>query len=153
MSYRDSASYGKRQEFKAIAKLLGEGFDVYPTLVDDQGIDCIVRINANRYLDIQIKARSIEKCLLKDRGFFPQLSIPKPRDNYFFILYSQEVDSYWIIPSLDIVKMADEEGTNVSKMRSGNKEGRFSVRVAGTNCNPFERFEKYRNKNGFKLLK
>lgn len=152
MAYRDSASYGKRQEFKAIAKLLGEGFDVYSTLVDDQGIDCIIRINANRYLDIQIKARSVENCILKNRGFFPQIAIPEPRDNYFFILYSQEIDSYWIIPSLDIVKMANEKGTNISKMKSGNKEGHYSVRVAGANCNPFERFEKYRNENGFKLL-
>ncbi len=152
MSYRDSASYGKRQEFKAIAKLLEIGFDVYTTLVDDQGIDCIIRINANRYLDIQIKARSVDKYILKNRGFFPQLAITDPRDNYFFILYAQHIDSYWIIPSLDIVRMEDEEGTNISKMKSGNKEGRFSVKVAGANCNPFERFEKYRNENGFKLL-
>ena len=61
MSFRNSASFGKRQEFAAIAKLLSLGFDVYETMVDDQGIDCVIRIprdNDLRYLDIQIKARS-----------------------------------------------------------------------------------------------
>ena len=53
-----SASFGKRQEYRAIAELLGRGHDVYMTLVDDKQIDCVLRINENRYLDIQIKARS-----------------------------------------------------------------------------------------------
>lgn len=152
MGQRDTSSYGKRQEFKAIAKLLEIGYDVYSTLIDDQGIDCIIRINSTRYLDIQIKARSVTNCVLKQRGYFPQLSIPNPSDNYFFVLYSEEIDSYWIIPSIDIVQMAEEGGNNISKMKNGKKEGRYSVRVAGANCNPFERFEKYRNENGFALL-
>lgn len=43
MSFRTSASFGKRQEYVAIAELLRRGFDVYMTLVDDQQIDCIIR--------------------------------------------------------------------------------------------------------------
>ena len=58
MRYRDTASFGKRQEYVVVAELLKRGFDVYMTLVDDQGIDCIVRLAKNNYLDIQIKARS-----------------------------------------------------------------------------------------------
>lgn len=34
MAYRDSSSFGKRQEYIAIAELLKRGFDVYMTLVD-----------------------------------------------------------------------------------------------------------------------
>ncbi|WP_157210500.1 hypothetical protein [Turneriella parva] len=49
MNYRDTASYGKRQEYMAVAELLRRGFDVYMTLVDDQGIDCIVRLNCNSF--------------------------------------------------------------------------------------------------------
>jgi len=41
--FRDSASFGKRQEFIVIAELLRRGYDVYQTLVDDQQIDCIIR--------------------------------------------------------------------------------------------------------------
>jgi hypothetical protein len=36
MPYRSSASFGKRQEYIAVAELLRRGHDVYMTLVDDQ---------------------------------------------------------------------------------------------------------------------
>lgn len=53
--YRSSGSFGKRQEFVAIAELLKRHFDLYMTLVDDQQIDCIIRQRKGdklRYLDI-----------------------------------------------------------------------------------------------------
>lgn len=152
MAYRDSASYGKRQEFKAIAKLLEFGFDVYSTLVDDMGIDCVIRISNNRYLDIQIKARS-KTCSLKNRGYFPLLLIKENTDNYFFIFYSEQIDTYWVLPSQDIVKMATQIKTNVSLNMNGKNAGKYAVRVAGNNCNPLPQFEKYKNGNGFELLK
>jgi hypothetical protein len=151
MTYRDTASYGKRQEYKAIAKLLHEGFDVYSTLVDDQGIDCVIRINSKRYLEIQIKARSGENCQLKNRGFFPNLFISEDKgDNYFYIFYSEYIDTYWVVPANDIVRMADETGTNVSRIK--NKTSfHFAARCAGNNCNPLPQFDSY--KNNFNLLK
>lgn len=60
-SFRSTASLGKRQEYVVIGELLRLGLDVYQTLVDDQGIDCVIRQEKNgdlRYLDVQIKARS-----------------------------------------------------------------------------------------------
>ncbi|GAA0894125.1 hypothetical protein GCM10009122_38050 [Fulvivirga kasyanovii] len=152
MSFRDSASYGKRQEYKAIAKLLELGFDVYSTLVDDKGIDCVIRINNRRYLDIQIKARS-NTCDLKNRGYFPLLTIREKCDNYFFVLYSEFIDSYWVIPSQDIVFLASQEKTNVSENKKGKNTGKYAVRVVGTKCNPLPQFEKYKNEKGFVLLK
>lgn len=152
MTYRDSASYEKRQEFKAIAKLLELGFDVYSTLVDDQGIDCIIRLNSKRYLDIQIKARS-KICGLKNRGYFPLLTIKEETDNYFFIFYSEMIDTYWVIPSLDIIRLAHESRTNVSLNKSGKNTGKYAVRVTGNNCNPLPQFDKYKNEKGFSLLK
>ena len=41
--FRNSASFGKRQEMVVFGELLRRGYDVYLTLVDDQQIDCIVR--------------------------------------------------------------------------------------------------------------
>lgn len=46
MKHRSTASFGKRQEYIAVAELLRRGFDVYMTLVDDQQIDCVVRHKA-----------------------------------------------------------------------------------------------------------
>lgn len=50
--------FGKRQEFAVISRLLKEGCDVYLPLVDERGIDCVIRKDRGRYLDVQIKARS-----------------------------------------------------------------------------------------------
>ena len=144
--YRHSASFGKRQEFVAIAELLRRGFDVYLTLVDDQGIDCIVRLDLDQpvYLDIQIKARSKDA---KYPGTFSALDIKNPRPNYFFIFYSEAANTYWVMPSLDIVATA-----NVGK--SGKAEGKYrldfvNVSVKG-DANPRPKWEKYRGR--FDLL-
>jgi hypothetical protein len=101
MRFRHSASFGKRQEFGAIAKLLRRGYDVYVTLVDDQGIDCVVRQGPRRYFDVQIKARSAETTS-RNAGFFPQLKIANPRRSYVFVLYAEgigERGTYCVIPS------------------------------------------------------
>ncbi len=100
--FRDRAGFGKRQEFRAIAELLKLGFDVYLPLVDDQGIDCVVRIekeNELHYWDIQIKARSTE-IKAANAGLFAALTIPKPRENYIFIFYAEQVNTYWVISFL-----------------------------------------------------
>jgi hypothetical protein len=60
-SFRSSGSFGKRQEYIAVAELLRDGYDVYMTLVDDQQIDCLVHLEVDShpvYIDVQIKARS-----------------------------------------------------------------------------------------------
>lgn len=143
MSYRDTASYGKRREYIAIAELLKRGFDVYMTLVDDQGIDCIIRVDERRYLDIQIKARSRDA---KQWQVFAAMTF-KPRDNLYFILYTERDDSYWIFPSHDLDKICHTNltGQNVGKrhltlpkITTGNKAGRFA---------------KYKNDSGFELLR
>lgn len=144
--YRHSASFGKRQEFVAIAELLRRGFDVYLTLVDDQGIDCIVRLDRDPpvYLDVQIKARSRD---VKNPGTFTPLEVQSPRPNYFFIFYSEAADAYWVMPSLDIVAKA-----NVRK--SGESEGKFrlefvNVSVSGE-ARPRPKWDEYRDQ--FDLL-
>ena len=120
MSYRSSASFGKRQEYVAVAELLRRGFDVYMTLVDDQQIDCIIRQEndgALRYLDIQIKARS-NQCVQKDGGFFPAMQIRNPRENFFFIFYSEHADTYWVVPSLELIEEANQNKSGVVTTRS-----------------------------------
>lgn len=118
MAYRDAASFGKRQEFVAIAELLRRGYDVYMTLVDDQQIDCVVRLDREPpvYLDVQIKARSRSA---KNPGTFAAMEVRNPRPNFFFIFYSEAIDTYWVMPSLDVVQYANvgKSGKNVGKHR------------------------------------
>jgi len=105
-SFRSTASFGKRQEYAVISRLLNEGMYVYATLVDDQGIDCVVRKNPTTYYDIQIKARS-KDCLPIDAGRFAAMTVVNPRPNYYFIFYSEQVDKSWVMPSEDLVKLAN----------------------------------------------
>jgi len=142
MNYRDTASFGKRQEFIVIAELLRRGFDIYLTLVDDKGIDCIIRKNENCYIDMQIKARSKEA---KQWNQFSAMSFT-PRKNYFFIFYTEKNNSFWIIPSCEVVKLG-------SVNKSGKNAGTISLilpkRLSGSK---FNLFQKYKDENGFKLL-
>lgn len=117
-SYRSSASFGKRQEYIAVAELLRRGLDVYVTLVDDQQIDCIVRLpdSPPRYMDVQIKARSRNA---KQAATFAAMEIREPRENFFFPFYSEACDTYWVFPSLDVVALANQnkKGKNAGKYR------------------------------------
>ena len=58
MSYRDTSSFGKRMEYQIIGDILAQGLDVYIPLIDDHGVDCVVKTPDGRFIEIQIKARS-----------------------------------------------------------------------------------------------
>jgi len=148
--YRTRASFGKRQEYAAIAELLRRGFDLYQTLVDDQGIDCVVRRVVNGkpvYTDLQIKARSRD-CKSCDAARFAALDIKEPRENLLFMFYSEQLCSYWIVPSLELVELAsrNKAGRNIGKYHilfSGMQQGRATVN---------QRFDEYKDDKGFKKL-
>ena len=138
-SYRNTASFGKRQEYSVIAELLKREFDVYITLVDDQGIDCVVRLNEKKYLDIQIKARSKTA---KQWNFFAAMTI-KPRNNFFWIFYTEKNNQHWIIPSKKLVKLCHEN-------KRGKHIGKRHLRLPKTE--KITKFEKYKGEKGFEIL-
>jgi hypothetical protein len=139
MRFRHSASFGKRQEFGAIAELLRRGYDVYVTLVDDQGIDCIVRQGPRRYFDVQIKARSADASA-RNAGFFPQLKIADPRRTYVFVLYAEAIGergTYWVIPSTHLVR----PGFGLS-IKSGPRKAFFRIKL-NNDLRPRPKYAKY----------
>ena len=145
--FRNSASFGKRQEMVAFAELLRRGYDVYLTLVDDQQIDCIVRFGDRDppvYVDIQIKARSETA---KNPGTFAAMEIRKPRPNFFFIFHSEAAKCYWIMPSLDVVKLA-------TRNKTGKAAGKYRIVFTNTSAKgevrPRPKWVKYHN--AFDLL-
>jgi hypothetical protein len=149
MDYRTSASFGKRQEFVAVAELLKRGFDIYMTLVDDQQIDCIIRLEHGgelKYLDVQIKARSRNA---KYGATFSAMTIRDPRPNFWFIFYSEAAETYWVIPSRDVVKLAS--------VNKGGKTGKHTGKLTLVLCNRTKQGLKPRPKlkqfeNAFHLL-
>lgn len=143
MAYRDTASFGKRQEYIIIAELLKRGFDVYMTLVDDQGIDCIIRLDESRYIDVQIKARSNEA---KHGTRFAGIKIEQ-RNNYFFIFYTQQNDTTWVIPSVELATIA-------YRIPGGENEGKYSIDLSYKADNlKVEHLAKYKGDKGFELLR
>ena len=58
--FRYTAGFGKRIEYSIIAEMLKEDMDVYVPLVDDNGIDAVVRKPDGSFVEVQIKARSAE---------------------------------------------------------------------------------------------
>lgn len=143
MNYRDSASFGKRQEYVVVAELLKRGLDVYMTLVDDQGIDCIIRIDEHTYIDVQIKARS--KTALQ-WNFFAAMKI-QPKENYYFIFYLETNNTFWVIPSLDVVRLSI---TN----KNGKHSGKHSITLPKSEITPKGlNFSMYKDENGFDLLR
>jgi hypothetical protein len=144
-SHRSTSSFGKRQEYIAVAELLKRGYDVYMTLVDDQQIDCVVRFDGDppTYIDLQIKARARTA---KNPGTFSALTINKPRVGFFYVFYSELVDTYWVVPSLDFAK-----GQLGRRNKTGANAGAYSVvfvnRVNGRVRPSMERY-----KNRFDLL-
>ncbi len=140
-SYRNRKSFGERYEYIGISQLLMKGYDVYKPLVDDQGIDCIIRkLNDSRpcYVDLQIKARSKE---CKNPALFAGMKINKPRKNYVFLFFSEKLNKFWIIPSEDLVKIA-------SQNKSGKNKEKYNIDLISTKKN----FDQYEGDNGFKKL-
>lgn len=58
-TFLHSAGFGKRIKFWLIGKMMKEGLDVYVPLVDDFGIDVVIRKSNGEYVELQIKASSM----------------------------------------------------------------------------------------------
>lgn len=57
-TFRHSAGFGKRIEYYLIGKMMMEGLDCYVPLVDDHGVDCVIKKSDGTFIEVQIKARS-----------------------------------------------------------------------------------------------
>jgi hypothetical protein len=149
-TYRSLKSFGERYEYVAISELLKRGYDVYKTLVDDQGIDCIIRKTIDSkpyYIDLQIKARS-KNCAAYDAARFAAMDIKEPRDNYLFLFYSEWLDTSWIFPSLELYKLA-------SQNKNGKNIGKSHILLSGmSGMTPIKnkKYEKYEGDNGFNKI-
>lgn len=145
--YRNRVSFGKRQEFIAIAELLRRGYDVYIPLVDDQQIDCVIRCRDGEYVELQIKSRS-KDIAKKNAGLFSAMQIPNPRENYFFLFYSEHISKYWIFPSNELVEQA-------SRNEKGKNKGKYNINLTSFSkksgqVSPSKRYSQYISK--FELL-
>ena len=122
-TFRNTASFGKRIEYWIIGLMLKEGLDVYVPLVDDFGVDAIIRKDNGTIFEVQIKARS-NAVVIGDAGLFAALTHEK-RKNYYFVFYSERLDTIWIMSSKDFIKEAVQNKT-------GKNKGKKSIWFNGT---------------------
>ncbi len=118
MSYRHSAGFGKRMEYRIIGKMLMEGLDCYVPLVDDHGVDCVIKRGDGTYIEVQIKAR-FREVAEGDAALFSAISHER-KENFYFVFYSEHLDLTWILSSEEFLK---ECVTN----KTGKNDGKRSI--------------------------
>ncbi len=111
------ARNGKGYEFIVFGYLIRNGFDLYQTIVDDQGIDGILRyVNPERgianYFEIQVKgARAFSQI---------RVSLSSLPDNVLLFMYSEKDDIViWLFGS-DINNYFQNKGMNISDIQLKN---------------------------------
>ena len=151
MRFRHSAGFGKRMEFYLIGKMLKEGLDCYIPLVDDDGIDVVVRRNDGSFIEVQIKARSND-VKSGDAALFAAMT-HELRDNYYFVFYSERMDTAWILSSQEYLDecVTIKTGKNVGKRSIWFNGKRKNSATGEAEEYTLPRFEKYIAKNFSRL--
>lgn len=115
ISFRHSAGFGKRMEYNLVGKMLMEGLDVYLPLVDDHGVDCVIKREDGTFIEVQIKARSNEVAD-GDAALFSAIT-HEETDNFYFVFYSERLDMMWILSSKEFLAecVTNQNGKNAGK--------------------------------------
>ena len=111
--------------------MLKQGLDVYTPEVDDDGVDMVVKSPQGHYVEVQVKAVS-------DGALFAGIK-HQPRDHYWFVFYSESMDTFWLLSSSEFLQAA-------SANTRGNNVGKFSIKLNGTRkgvCYPLPKYQKY----------
>ncbi len=114
---------GRIGEYLVKLNLTLHGFDVYTTEVDDKGIDFIIRLDADNYIDIQVKTiRSLSSYVYIDKS---SKSWQQPfKQNLYLALVILSNDTFsdiYLIPAIAwnnpnaLFKSRDYHGSEKSK--------------------------------------
>ncbi|KAA6306641.1 hypothetical protein EZS27_041696 [termite gut metagenome] len=130
-------------EYFVISKMLEQGLDVYIPLIDDFGVDAVVRKKDGSFIELQIKACSSD-VKFGDAALFAAIS-HEQRDNYYFIFFSQRLQKTWILSSQQFIAESNQ-------MKTGKNEGKRSIWFNGKNTRAQtehvkSQFDKYLSEN------
>lgn len=151
ISFRHSAGFGKRMEYNIVGKMLMEGLDCYLPLVDDHGVDCVIKKPDGTFIEVQIKARSSE-VIDGDAALFAAIT-HELTPNFYFVFVSERLNKMWIMSSEEFIKecTTNKTGKNSGKRsiwfngrrtnkETGAKEEYAYPRFAKYECVDFSRF-------------
>ena len=127
ISFRHSAGFGKRMEYKLVGQMLMEGLDVYLPLVDDHGVDCVIKKEDGTFIEVQIKARSSE-VVQGDAALFSAIQHHDLQENFYFVFYAERMQMMWILSSKEFL---DNCVTN----KTGKNKGKHSIWFNGYKTN------------------
>ena len=152
ITFRHSAGFGKRIEYWVVGLMLKQGLDVYLPLVDDDAIDAVIKRPDGSFIEVQIKARSAS-VKLGDGALFAAIT-HEPRENYWFVFYSERLDSIWVMSSAEFIAEAVQN-------KNGVNAGKRSLWFNGTKINKStgqreeyvkDRYQRYLCKDFSRLL-
>lgn len=120
-----------------------EGLDCYLPLVDDHGVDCVIKKSDGTFIEVQIKARS-KTVKDGDAALFAAI-YHDYTPNFYFVFYSERLDLMWIMSSEEFLKecVTNKTGKNTGKHSiwfNGNKKNK-QTGVKEEYC--YQKFEKY----------
>ena len=124
-------------------KMLMEGLDVYLPLVDDHGVDCVIKKDDGTFIEVQIKARSNE-VTDGDAALFSAITHDLT-DNFYFVFYSERLEMMWILSSEEFLQecVTNKTGKNAGKRSiwfNGNRKDK-KTGIKKEYCK--KQFEKY----------
>jgi hypothetical protein len=116
-AFRHLAAFGKRIEYYVIGLMLKEGLDVFLPMVDDDAIDLVIKRPDGKFVEVQIKARS-KHVIFGDGALFA--AIPHEyRPNYWFVFYSERMNTTWIMSSKEFIKESVQNKNGLNKGKRG----------------------------------
>lgn len=126
ISFRHTAGFGKRMEYKIIGDMLMEGLDCYVPLVDDHGVDCVIKKKDGTFIEIRIKARSNE-AIFGNAALFAGIQ-HEYTPNFYFVFYSERMNLMWILSSEEFLAEC-----NTNKL--GKNTGKHTIWFNGKHRN------------------
>ncbi|HFQ5047563.1 TPA: hypothetical protein ACGUWG_004385, partial [Vibrio vulnificus] len=152
ISFRHSAGFGKRMEYWIAGLMLKEGIDVYMPLIDDNGIDAVIRKPDGTFIEVQIKARS-KNVSMGDAALFAAIT-HELRDNYYFVFYSERLEQFWIMSSEDFIKESNQNkiGKNIGKRSIWFNGKRKNRQIGEYTEHCHAKFDKYKATSFSKLV-
>ena len=119
--------------------------DVYTPLVDDHGVDAIIKKADGTFIELQIKARSNDA---KNIGTFANIKVDaqlkdKNNKNFYYIFRSEKLNKTWILSFDEFIKNSsyNKGGKDKNSKNKGHRTIKFSTSKGKINEN-FEKFEK-----------
>lgn len=123
-----SSRFGKHVEHHVISLMLKEGLDVYLPVMDNNGVDMVVKRPDGRFVEVQIKARSEgAKC----PAFFPDIRHDGPKSRFWFVFYIAHFDAMIVLSSREFLH---HSVTAKKGRKDWSRQIRFDGRIEGKPC-------------------